>query len=72
MIVSGSNDKTVRIWDAIGHPVGDPLSLVEACNGLAFRAKRIILATGNATHRDPITSAVGISLGRGVDARTTS
>jgi hypothetical protein len=37
------------IWDtADGHPIGDPLSLVESCAGLAFGAQGIILATGNA------------------------
>jgi hypothetical protein len=48
VIVSGGDDKTLRIWDPTGHLIGNPLSLVESCAGLAFGAQGIILATGNA------------------------
>jgi hypothetical protein len=46
VVVSGGDDETVRIWDATGTTIGEPLALVESCKGLAFRAEGIVLATG--------------------------
>ena len=37
VIVSGSNDRTVRIWDAAGHSLADPTYLVEACMACGCR-----------------------------------
>ena len=45
VIVSGSYDDTVRLWDAAGQPIGEPLDLMEAVGALTLSRGRLLVAT---------------------------